>query len=265
MTDAIRAKWLEFAGVVNKLVLRVADPDDFAVEGASSLSGDDKASHPFEVSHAIRHLINASVDQLDGIRVLLADAEAEHLAVGSTLARAALENAATALWILGPDGRHSRDRRVERVLRWHARNYHDEQKTVGHLVGDAPKRHLEKIYEVATRRKIDADAARSGYKATKPITECAEFTTIDVNFLWSVASGFAHGRPWAYRGLLERRTLRVDDDGHSTELMSPRKDLAIWLPFQAVHLLGEVMRLRDRRAGLAMPAMPDGSPDSSPR
>ena len=84
--DPIRDKWIELVDIVNRLVQRVADPDDFAVERTSSLAGDDRESHPFEVSQAVRHLINASVDQLDGIKVLLVDAETEHLAVSSTLA-----------------------------------------------------------------------------------------------------------------------------------------------------------------------------------
>lgn len=257
--QSIRDKWVELAKIVNRLVQRVADPEDFAIVRSSSLAGDDRESHPFEISHAIRHLINASVDQLDGIKVLLVDAETEHLAVGSTLARAALENTATALWILGP---RSRDTRIERVLRWHARNYHHDKSTVGHLVGDAPDRHLDMVRAVARTRGLSVGAITSGYRTTTPIKGSSEFTTIDANFLWSVASGFAHGRPWAYQGLLRREALSVDEQGHKVQLMTPRKELAIWLPLQAVHLLGELIRLRDRRAGMIMPPMPDGAPDS---
>ena len=42
--------------------------------------------------------------------------------MSNTLVRAALENTATGLWILGPG---TRPERIERALRWHARNYHD--------------------------------------------------------------------------------------------------------------------------------------------
>lgn len=256
--DQVRKKWGEMGAALDRLAQRVGDLDEFDVMSGSSLAGDDAASHPFEVSQAVRHLINASVDQLHGAKVLIHDAGAEHLAVASTLARAALENTAAAMWILGP---RTRDDRVARVLRWHARNYHDEAGTVGHLVGDAPQRNLELVKDVAARRGLDGEALAKGYKVTTPIDGSEEFTTIQVRFLWSLASGFAHGRPWAYQGLLEQETLRVDGHGGSVRRLSPRQDLNIWLPLEAMHFLSELLRLRDRRAGLAMPPMPDGSPD----
>lgn len=120
--EAIADKWGEFATAVECLAERIADEGEFRVEPGSSLAGDDRASHPFEVSQAVRHMVNATVDQLHGVKVAVHDARQQHLAVSSTLARSALENTATALWVLGP-GRSNE--RVERVLRWHARNYHD--------------------------------------------------------------------------------------------------------------------------------------------
>ena len=255
--ETIKGKWRQISTALDRLAARVADPDDFPVLPGSSLAGDDRASHPFEVSQGVRHLVNATVDQLHGAKTLIHDAEVEHLAVGSTLARAALENTATALWILGPQRRNLR---VERILRWHARNYLDEGNTVGDFVGDAPARHLALVQEVADRRGITAPVV-NGYKVTTPIDGAQEFTGIKVRFLWSVASGFAHGRPWAYQGLLRRETLRIDDHGAGIRRLSPRDDVGIWLPLEATHLLGEVLRRRDRRAGLPMPPMPDGRPD----
>ena len=242
--DEIGQKWIAMAAVLDRLAQRVADPDDFPVHPGSSLLGDDEASHPFEVSHAIRHLINASVDQLHGAKSLLHEAGHEHLAVGSTLARAALENTSTALWILGP---RDRDSRIERVLRWHTRNYDDEASTIGHLVGDAPARHKRLVRAAAVAQGLDPEQVLRGYKVTTPIVGAQEFTSIEVKFLWAVASAFAHGRPWAYHGLLERETLAVDG-GHEVHRLTPRRELSIWLPLEAVHLLGELLRLRDRRA-----------------
>ena len=89
--DDIRERWIKFGSAVDRLVQRAGDPDDFSVVPRSSLAGDDRKAHPFEVSQAVRHLINASIDQLHGIKVLLVDAQVEHLAVGPTLARAAID------------------------------------------------------------------------------------------------------------------------------------------------------------------------------
>uniref|UniRef100_UPI00398A2F87 hypothetical protein n=1 Tax=Mycetocola sp. TaxID=1871042 RepID=UPI00398A2F87 len=193
--ESIGRKWTEMAEAIDHLAERIGNPDEFPVMEGSSLAGDDKACHPFEVSQAIRHLINASVDQLHGIKTLLHEMQSQHLAVGSTLARAALENTATAMWIIGP---RERNIRIERVLRWHARNYTDQRNTVGHLLPNDPTRHLELIRRVAASRGINPKVATSGYKITGPIEGAEEFTSIQVQFHWAVASGFAHGRPWAF-------------------------------------------------------------------
>jgi len=244
---AIAAKWKEFAEAVERLAERVADPEDFGLRAGSSIAGDDDRCHPFDLSQAVRHLINATVDQLHGIKTVLVDADRQHLAVGFTLARAAIENTATALWILGPTDRRTR---LERVLRWHVRNYQDERQTVGHLVGNAPNDHIDQVVQLASKLMLDSMTVAKGYKITAPIKGAEEFTDMDVNFMWSVASGFAHGRPWAFQGLLQREHLEVAD-GHKFMRLSPRTDLSIWLPLQALHLLGELLRLREVRAGYA--------------
>lgn len=248
----IHAKWLELARAVDRLVERVADPNDFGVMPGSSMAGDDRKLHPYEISQAVRHLINATVDQLHGIKTLAVDAHIQHLAVGSTLARAALENTATALWMLGPA---RREVRLERVLRWHVRNYQDEHTTVGHLVGPAAQNNIEAVLTAGQRLGVDPEVARRGYRITTPIDGAEEYTEMDVRFMWSVASGFAHGRPWAYQGLLQRRTLQVED-GSKIVRLTPRTDLAIWLPLQALHLLAELLRLREQRAGYPASPMP---------
>lgn len=243
--DEIQAKWREYAAAVDHLAKRVNDPNDFGVLPGSSLAGDDRRLHPFELSQAVHHLINAAVDQLHGIKTVLVVAQTQHLAVGFTLARAALENIATALWMLGPP---QREVRLERTLRWHVRNYFDENKTVGHLVGDAATKNIDTVLATADALGIDRQEVRHGYRASAPVQGVSEYTDMDVNFMWSVASGFAHGRPWAYQGLLERETLRLPE-GHHFVRLSPRTDLSIWLPLQSLHLLAELLRLRELRAG----------------
>ncbi len=220
------------------------------------MAGDDRRLHPYEISQAVRHLINATVDQLHGIKTLAVDAQIQHLAVGPTLARAALENTATALWMLGPA---KREVRLERVLRWHIRNYQDEHRTVGHLVGPAAQNNIEAVLATARQLGGDPEKVGRGYGITTPIDGSMEYTRMDVRFMWSVASGFAHGRPWVYQGLLQRQALQVKDGSKSVRL-APRTDIAIWLPLQALHLLGELLRLREKRAGYPESPMPTAGP-----
>lgn len=123
-------------------------------------------------------------------------------------------------------------------------------------VGTAPTDHLNGVAETARRRGIDPALAAGGYSTTAPIKGAQEFTTIPIWPLWQLASGFAHGRPWAYHGFLERETLN-DSDGHPMRRLRPRAELTIWLPLQAIHLLAELLRLRDDRAGLPPAPTPD--------
>lgn len=265
--EAINAKWDEYSSAIEHLAKRVAGPDDFPVLARSSLAGDDREAHPFEVSQAIRHIINVTVDQLHGVKVAVRDSQFHHLGVSSTLARAALENGATGLWILGPSNRNDR---IERVLRWHSRNYHDLENFLSTVdsanakLGSSAVEGLEQIREVAERRGIDPAAAANGYTVTRPISGGGEFTELPVFSDWQIASGFAHGRPWTHQGFLDRERIDSGETGHSVFRMSARDDMTIYLPLQALHLLGELLRLRDRRAGLRMSPRPDGLPDSEP-
>ncbi|MCV7151613.1 hypothetical protein [Mycolicibacterium pyrenivorans] len=266
--QAIEAKWGEVAAAVERLAERVGDINDFVVAPGSSLAGDDRAAHPFEISHAIRHIVHTTVDQLHGIKVAVHDAQQQHLAVSTTLARTALENTATGLWILGP---RKRSVRLERVLRWHSRNYHDFENFLvraGHDATGARARNrsaLDEVRTVALSGGIDAGIATSGFSVTVPIKEGAEFTDLPVFSDWQIASGFAHARPWAHHGFLHREKIATGQGKHSFYKMTARGEMTIYFPLQALHLLGQLLRLRDRRAGLDMPPLPGDFPDGEPQ
>lgn len=243
------AGWGNFAAVIEELADRISDPDDFRVLPGSAMAEDDRAAHPFPVSEAVRHIINATVDQLHGLKVAVHDAPQQHIAVGSTLARAAIENAASGLWIIGPN---RQDHRIERVLRWHARNYRDfelflnsaERDTSAELERNGAA--LQQIRSVAMARGINPDVAASGFKVTTPLTGCSDFTATPVYRDWQLASGFAHGRPWAYHGFLERETLQTYSS--RTYKLRPREGLTSYLAMRSAGLLVELLRVREHRS-----------------
>jgi len=116
--DKIDSLWAKFASDVDQMMDRINDPMDFAVSPGSSLAGDDRASDPYHVSHAVQMCIVAGVDHLHAMKSLLIDLNVLHSAAPFTLVRGALEILSSAFWILHPA---KRDLRVERVLRWHAK------------------------------------------------------------------------------------------------------------------------------------------------
>ena len=94
-------------------------PSDWTqVIPGSDLSGDDRATSPYQVSHAACNFMLAAVSHLQGLREILgvpkdpADFEMLlHTHAEFTLARGALENASGVVWLLESDDRQ------ERVLR----------------------------------------------------------------------------------------------------------------------------------------------------
>jgi hypothetical protein len=218
--------------------------------------------HPFEVSQAIRHIINATVDQLHGVKVAVHDAQQQHLAVSAPLSRTALENTATGMWILGP---HNRNVRIERVLRWHSRKYNDFQMFLAAANRDTGAEQarnnaaLHRIRSVAQTRGIDPNRAASGFRVTAPLTGCAEFTDLPVYSDWQIASGFAHGRPWTHHGFLHREQISAAGNKHAVYRLTAREDMTVYLPLQAIHLLSQLLRLRDCRTGMQMPSVAKGN------
>lgn len=123
--QAISDKWLKAAPLIDRMMERVGTKGEFPVAGGSSLSGDDKAADPYQVSHVLRMCLTAGVDHLHAVKVLVVDEGVLHVAAPSALARGALENFSAAYWVLGPK---SRDDRIERALRWQAKNFKDGAK-----------------------------------------------------------------------------------------------------------------------------------------
>jgi hypothetical protein len=84
-------------------------------EAGSSLAGDDKATDPSRLSHAVIALLISAVDHFETLRLVVEEQHALPARGGFTLLRVALENAAVAVWLLAPG---LRDERVFRLLRW---------------------------------------------------------------------------------------------------------------------------------------------------
>jgi hypothetical protein len=193
-----RKKWRELAPLLDRMMQRVGIPGEFPIAAGSSLSGDDAASDPYQVSHVIRMCVTAGTDHLHAIKVLIVDSQVVHVAAPASLARGALETLATAYWVLQPS---QRNERISRALRWHAKNMKDAETAVGNLALPGHKAledKLVKLDAVAVRRSLDAKAVRGGYTSTETI-KCAEQYAanlpLGVVLPWRVCSGFAHGRP----------------------------------------------------------------------
>jgi len=195
---AAMRKWQELAPLLDTMMKRVGTEGEFPVATGSSLAGDDKASNPYQLSHAVRCCLMAGTDHLHAAKVLIVDQQTLHVAAPSSLARGALETIGTAYWMLQPQ---QRKERITRTLRWHAQNMKDADKALAQrdLPGYKPlDAKLAKLDALAISRSLDPTTVRKGYTSTMAI-ECADQNEQDLPLglvlPWRLCSGFAHGRP----------------------------------------------------------------------
>src|SRR5690349_15715455 len=118
---------------------RGEDAARYHVFDGSALCGDDRRSAPYHVSHEAWQRLDSAVDHLFALKVLIADAGVLPTYAPFTLLRAAIENAASAVWLLDPS---SRSERVLRRLRLEAANAKNSDRAVS-LLGSTPNRSLD--------------------------------------------------------------------------------------------------------------------------
>lgn len=258
------AKWFEMAPLLDRMNERTNDASEFPVHPHSSLAGDDARLNPYQLSHALRHCLNAGVDHLHAASVLVlgrGDHRSSgderhhevllHMAAHASLARAALEALAAAFWMLHP---RKRADRVERTIRWQAQNILDQHRAVDPLALGGPSQdekwqRLAEIHERTLGSPMPARFKR-GYTSTETVSYVTEHQNngLDTKFAWQLCSGFAHGRPWAYLGALQREQADTDEPDVVQLRLSSSASSALYGPLAAMHLLQDLLRLHQARS-----------------
>ncbi|MBQ0894649.1 hypothetical protein KBX37_16345 [Micromonospora sp. U56] len=177
----------------------------------SALSRDDKETHPHRMSHAAWHSLSHAVDHLNCLRTLLKDAQMMHMYAPYSIARAALENACAAVWLLAPDDRAER---ILRRLRLAALDIRGGE-AARRLLTDEPGRRteeerVEELREIARRRGIDAKAAvqRLGYAEIVQVAGDTSLAgSVPFQFTWRMCSAIAHGDLWATLNVVSREEI----------------------------------------------------------
>jgi hypothetical protein len=228
---------------------RIGDPDDFPISPGSSLSGDDTGSSPYQVSHAVHMCLVAGVDHLHAVKALLLDLQVLHTAAPFSLVRGSLENLSTAFWILNPNRRNER---IERTLRWHAKNFNEQYIALEPLgLSDEATRDtkLAKLDAVAMPRGISAQNVRAGHRPSRVVRYAEEHATRPEPLLsWQCCSGYAHGRPWAYLGVSEQELFETTNPGVLNVKLTTDPGRLLYPTLAAVHLLIDVVELMPQRS-----------------
>ena len=181
----------------------------------SDLHGDDIASAPFQTSHAVDGLLSVAIDHVHALTSLVIATRTLHRTAPFTLARAAIESASGALWILDPADRATR---VQRTLQLHAIDARDASRASADL--NAPlrvtlKARIQQLQEVASAAGY-AFAGPIGPMSATELVKCADkyvSAPAGTGLLgaWRLFSGMAHGRPWAQTGFGDTRRTRLND------------------------------------------------------
>jgi len=120
-----------------------------------------------------------------------------------TVARAAIEAASPAVWLMNAEGPRECLRRYFSLVRWdlqmHARSTPDAERRA-----DAEKRERELLDRIRGEFSPKDVAPPGGYEATVKLA-CEEpgvgLDPTETSWIWRAASGSAHGMPWASRDL----------------------------------------------------------------
>lgn len=238
----VTAKWSEIAHLIEVISTRIEDPNDFTVHPSSDLAEDNAASKPYHLSHCAQWCLNAGVDNLHALKMLVVGNGALHSTAPYNLARGALENFGAGFWMLHPSDRKVR---VERGLRWWSKNFKDQHRASRGLTNHTPlTSRLDSLSSLAEAAECDLTRIRDGYSSTEALKYSQEHSSANGPYLvWQVCSGFAHGRPWANIAMNAMENRGSPEEGVALVRLTTdhKRLLAVTLP--AMHLLTDSLRL----------------------
>ena len=208
------------------------------------MARDDAATAPFNLSHQVMHLLSSSLEHLLTISSLAGELRSMP---PYTLARAAIENAAAALYLLTPA---ERKERVRRLLHYAAADEADRD--IAHRLSKTsmtPSKqerldHLARIGEAAgLSRDLVLGSPKSWTGIVQDAGQHLDERGKDVELLWRLCSGFTHGRTWAMLSTLERGEELEREDGSviiemraSISVLSACVELSVLLVDMALQL-----------------------------
>lgn len=248
--EMVHAKWAEIAPLIEAITTRIQTPDEFAVQPNSDLAADDAATSPHQTSHTARWCLNAGVDHLHALKSLVIDAGRIHSSASYGLVRGALENFGAGYWVLHPGDRTIR---VERTLRWWAKNFRDQDAATKDL--DLPnytplEDKIERLVEIGQQAGCDPlNVRRQNYFSTRVLTYATEHSTAQNPLLiWQLCSGFAHGRPWASLGMNEMERGSDPEEGVSQVRLTADHKRLLVVALPAFQLMTDLIRLMQDRS-----------------
>ncbi|MER5446856.1 hypothetical protein ABT065_14600 [Streptomyces sp. NPDC002764] len=165
----------------------------------SSLAKDDEPLGPWGAAKFVQSSFSAGLMHVEAFRQLVSVAQQVDLHSPWTLLRGALENFATAAWLLAGKNREERRHRVLCLWAEDFRNRAQHERDTNHVPRPGGKTGTERREEVKQLAQTLGLPNLTKPEATSIIYEAAAgagLAPTPTQALWRVASGFAHGRFW---------------------------------------------------------------------
>jgi hypothetical protein len=221
-----------------------------AVQPGSRSGGDDDATSPYQLTHAVEATLSHSLDHMHALRTMVADAGTIHMAAPFTLMRAALENAAVAAWLLLPDDRDERvRRRLLLALEDAADGYKVRQLSETSIIGETLEQRRARLADIGVAYGLPRSSLMGKMASWKTIVrEAGAATKYDADhyeIMWRLCSGFTHGRSWSMLSTLQRTTVASVDDVFEVRLNAPAGAVLV-VASTAAEVLRVALALHDR-------------------
>jgi hypothetical protein len=222
-----------------------------SIESGSALAGDARKCPTIQGVHAAWNGVVQAVDHLHALKVLVDDAQVLHTFAPYTLLRSAIENAATAVWLLSPRKRSERLQRCFRLAHHEAWEYGKVTKLLPpeHHSKRSAEERIEEIRSLASSLDLDLSYVLGQFSYEKVVKDAGETASLGVGLsplLWRLGAGFSHGRYWASLSMLERQEVTREADILNVRLTSSLDAVMMTAqgPFQ---LISKAMELLDQR------------------
>ena len=246
----------------------------FTIEAGSALAGDRQKLHGYPADHFVTRNLSAGCDNLDAMRRLIVDAQVFHSTAPFTLIRTAIELSAWSVWLLEPQSRAERIRRVVTVAYAEARTADQARQGDGDVLEMMPALGVD-LGEIADfAEQLDDFRADSKGDLAK---RCAKFSTAlesvglpgtmpnrtitgcfdDLAEVmpearwclsqWRLTSGMVHGRFWPRKTVNEWGEEVRNEHGDSSVSLTASYASAFAATTAAAFLMARTVELLDRR------------------
>lgn len=166
-----------------------------------------------------------------------------------TLARAALETAGTATWLLASDNQAER---IARLVHFKLQDSRDEFTFAG--VANQPEHTAQRVRLLALGESVGQPRsrftdARSAYSTTRMMRDLESELGGPLVSSWALLSGLAHGRRWALRVASTHEELFTTEEGRQVFKLDLPPILLATVQLEAGRVLDKAVRHWNARSG----------------